>query len=155
MAPAKKELSPKREPPIQLRPGPELGRLIGDFAAQAGLPVNEACKRLIALALTSMDVRYHDLVGHLADAMGGAFVHACIHVQSALSGAALAGQPKRLEPERSLFILKVVQDLFLSKGRQLPDLQLWFLPEAEQATEQGPAWSSTQPKQDERVRARP
>src|SRR5947208_2347382 len=86
----------KQGPPLQFRPGVELERLVASFAAEHGLRPNEACKCLIALAITAMDVRYYGLMHQLAEAMGGAnaFVSACVHVQSRLDGAALmAGRP--------------------------------------------------------------
>jgi hypothetical protein len=129
----------KQAPPLQFRPGVELERLVESFAAERGLRPNEACKVLIALAITAMDVRYYGLMHQLAEAMGGAsaFVSACIHVQSRLEGAALmAGRPLWREPERSLFMLKIIQEFLQGKGLEVPTQGLWFLSQEEQAPPQ-------------------
>ena len=129
----------KQGPPLQFRPGVELERLVGSFASEHGLQPNEACKCLIALAITSMDVRYYALMNQLAETMGGAnaFVRACLHVRTSLDGAVLAmGRSLLLEPERSLFILRVVRELLTAKGLEVQTEGLWFLPQEEMAQPQ-------------------
>jgi hypothetical protein len=104
---------------------------------------------LVTLALSGLDLRYYTLVEQLADAMGGLspFVRACLYIKARLDGAVLVSRDFIKEPARSLFILKVVQEYLARHGRELPDMDLWFLNEqgdqsAEQPTEQG--WSSFQ-----------
>jgi hypothetical protein len=149
----KKDQSPKREPPVQLRPGPDLGRLLHEFATRHDLQPNEACKCLVVLALTEMDCRFYGLVNQLALAMGGsnAFVHACTHVQAALAGAGrLRGQPIRFDPERAVFILQTVRDFLADRGLQVEEHGLWFLPQ-EQGREEEPGQARTrQPHQSRR-----
>src|SRR6202035_434789 len=102
--------------------GVELEELVQKFAEQQDLQVNEACKALVALAVTAMDVRYYGLISQMAEKMGGvnAFVRACARVHVALEGAMLAtGRPLEDEPERSLFILKVVRDFLAARDIQV------------------------------------
>lgn len=124
----KREGGPGYEPTVQFRPPPTLAHLVRPFADRRGLALNEAYKDLAALAVVGLDVRYFDLVNQVALALGGAnaFVQACLNIHSALKGAALKGQTLTLEPERSQFILKVVQDFVEDTGRQLAQLDLWF-----------------------------
>jgi hypothetical protein len=108
---------------VQFRPGAELEEQIKAFAAKHDLQVNEACKVLVALAVSSMDVRYYDLINQMAEAMGGVnpFVRACVRVQAALEGAALAtGKPLQLESDGSRFILQVVKDNLGREGHSSP-----------------------------------
>jgi hypothetical protein len=114
---------------VQFRPGAELEEQIKTFAAKHDLQVNEACKVLVALAVSSMDVRYYDLINQMAEVMGGVnpFVRACVRVQAALEGAALAtGKPLQLEPERSEFIFQVAKDFLSAKGIQVRTEDPWF-----------------------------
>jgi hypothetical protein len=159
----KKAKTAKQGPPLQFRPGPDLERLVAEFAAQHGLQVNEAVKVLVALAVTALDRRYYSLMEQLAAVMGSgpsAFVRACIHIRTALDGGALAiGRPLQREPERSRLILQVVDNCLKSKGLEVRTDGLWFLPEmARQQQEVGekedaPEWSAFE-KVDERVRER-
>jgi hypothetical protein len=116
---------------VQFRPVPALAQLVRSVAERHGLALNETYKNLAAMAVVGLDVRYFDLVAQMAAAMGGAnaFVLACLQINATLNGAALAGQPYELEPDRSLFLLKLVKDFLEGSGRQLPDLDLWFLRE--------------------------
>jgi hypothetical protein len=132
MARVKKDESPKREPPVQLRTGPDLGRLLYEFSSRHNLQLNDACKRLVALALTELDCRFYDLVNQLAHAMGGsnAFVHACTHLQAALAGAGrLRGQPIRFDPERAVFVLQTIREFLSDRGLQVDESGLWFVAE--------------------------
>lgn len=140
MVQGKKGTRTKQGPPLQFRPGVELERLVTDFAAPQRLEPNEACKVLVALAVTGLDGRYYPLMRQLAEAMGGdtnAFTHACVHVKTAVDGAALAlGKPLHAEPERSRFILKVVVEFLSGKGMVAQTEGLWFLPAEEQRVEE-------------------
>ena len=131
MARKKSKTDPKQGPPFQFRPGAELESLVGAFASQHGLAVNEACKELVALAVTAMDARYYALMRQLAEAMGGAnaFVRACVHVHGRVEGAALADPKYRYEPGRARMIVKVVEEFVEAKGRRLSEDSLNFLPE--------------------------
>jgi hypothetical protein len=139
----RREGPPAYEPTVQFRPVPALSRMVKPLADSKGLALNEAYKNLAALAAVGLDVRYYDLVNQMAVAMGGvnAFVHACLKVYAALSGAAIAGRPYTVEPERSLFILDVVKEAVVGNGRQLPHLDLWFLTDEEKQ----PAAGAPQP----------
>src|SRR5438094_4402929 len=111
----------RRESALQLRPGPDLGRLLDEFAAAHNRSRNDACKELLSLAVTDLDRRYYTLLRQMADAMGGvhAFPRACVHVQNALAGAALAtGNTCWPEPERLRLILEVVTAFLASRGIQ-------------------------------------
>src|SRR5690242_9834648 len=102
-----------RESPIQFRPGTELGRLVTEFSAANRLSDPEACRCLIALAVTGMDARYYRLLRQLADgwSAGTDFARACVHVKTMLDGAALADGPNVfVEPRRSQLILQAVRD---------------------------------------------
>jgi hypothetical protein len=121
---------PVREPQIQVRLGTDLGQLVASFASKNGLTKNDACKCLIALAATAMDCRYYGLVHQMAGGMGGrhAFVRSCVHIQTALEGAVLAeGVELNAEPERSLFILKIVREYLLGKGMNVETAELSFV----------------------------
>lgn len=134
-----------REPPIQFRVGTEIRQLVRAFAAQHDLPLNEAAKYLVALAVTGLDFRHFGLVRQLAEATGGAnaFFRSCIHILTALEGGALAtGKPLQFEPERSRFILKVVRDFLSSRGREVQTPGLWF-PSEEEPLEQKEGQAST------------
>jgi hypothetical protein len=125
---------PKREPPIQIRPGPDLGRLLGDFAARYNVALNQACKCLVALALTELDCRFYPLLHQLAEAMGGAdaFTRACTHVRAALEGGARArGAPLLYDPDRATFVVQTVRDFLTTRGMELQDHGLSFVPQEE------------------------
>lgn len=130
----------KREAPIQFRPGAELGHLIGAFAAEHGLHLNEACKSLIALSVVGLDCRFYDLMHQMADAMGGpnAFVRSCVHVDAALKGASRArGRPIQLDPERAEFVRQTVHDFLVGRGIQFQEKGFWLLPEPREPAELG------------------
>lgn len=135
MARRKAEKESRRESPIQFRPGSELGHLIDSFASGHGLSVAEACRVLIALAVTEMDCRYFELIHQMGKAIGGesGFVRACVHVHTALAGARrMSNLPLQVDPERSLFIERTVHDFLAARGLQGQARGLWFVPEREQ-----------------------
>jgi hypothetical protein len=120
----------KQGPPFQFRPGPDLEQAVTDFGRLCGLNANDACKVLVALAVTAMDLRFFPLVRPMAEALGGAhaFPRACVRISGALDGARRAtGQPLQLDPERALFILGTVQDYLATKGLTMPEQDFWFL----------------------------
>jgi hypothetical protein len=131
----RKQDTPRRDAPIQFRPSSELGQLITGFAEKHRLDVSESCKCLLALAVTSMDCRFYDLVRQMADAMGGTspFARSCIHVHTALAGAERRA-PFQDDSERALFILQTVRDNLATKGLQVREAGLWFLPPQEKTT---------------------
>jgi hypothetical protein len=132
-----KQGAPGRDAPIQFRPSSELGQFITGFAEKHRLDVSESCKCLLALAATSMDCRFYDLVRQMADAMGGTspFVRSCVHVHTALAGAErLRRAPFQDDSERALFILQTVRDYLATKGLQAREEGLWFLPPREKTT---------------------
>jgi hypothetical protein len=141
-----------------MRPGPDLGRLVGEFAGRHGLPVNEGCKCLIALAVIGLDGRFYPLLHRLAEAMGGsnAFVRACTHVSAAVEGAGrLRGVPLQFDPERAVFVRQTVHDFLRERGLREEEAALWFVPDADrqpQADGPGPRGNEAQ---GERARARP
>jgi hypothetical protein len=100
-----------------------------DFSSANGLTAPEACRCLIALAVNEMDVRYYLLVRQLAEVLDGGseFGRACAHVKAMVDGAALAaGRAYINEPERSNFILKIVQEALAQKGKPIEVRGLWF-----------------------------
>jgi hypothetical protein len=125
---------PKREPPIQIRPGPDLGRLLGEFAARYKVALNQACKCLVALAVTELDSRFYPLLHQLAEAMGGAdaFTRACTHVRAALEGGVRArGEPLLYDPDRATFVVQTVRDFLTARGMELHDHGLSFVRQEE------------------------
>lgn len=135
--PKKASSTPRRESPIQFRPGTELGQLVTDFSRSQGLKEGEACRRLIALAVTGMDGRYYPLIRQFAEGAGPArdFVRACAQVKSMVDGAALAGADEvGAEPGRSRFIFRIVKEALTSKGIELEAGGLWFATQAPAAT---------------------
>jgi hypothetical protein len=134
MAATRRSKPPKREAPIQIRPGPDLGRLLAEFTSRYNLHLNEACKCLVALALTELDSRFYPLLHQLAEAMGGAnaFVRACTHVRAALEGGARArGEPLLHDPGRAKFVVQTVRDFLTARGMVLHDHGLSFVPQEE------------------------
>lgn len=129
------EKSPRQEPPLQFRAGPDLAPLIHGFASEHRVTANEASKALAALALAELDCRYFSLVRQLGDALGGSvnsFVRACLDVRSALRGAAVSrGRPLCSEPERSVFIASFIRDFLAARGVELQTDDLWFMPVSE------------------------
>jgi hypothetical protein len=155
----KSSTKPKQGPPLQFRAGTELQALVDGFAALRKMTRNESCKVLVTIAVTGLDLRYFTLIEQLARVMGGLspIVRACLYIKGRLDGAVLASRDFLKEPNRSLFILKVVKEYLEAHGRELPVLDLWFLNEqsnqsAEQPTEQ--CWSSFQQQEDEQARVR-
>jgi hypothetical protein len=150
--------TPTQGPPLQFRPGVQLEELVQNFATTYGLQPNEACKALVALAVTEMDCRFYKWLRQLATAMGGphAFVLACAHVHAAVDGAGrMRGAPLLADPERARFILHTVRDFLASRGLQVDEAELSFLGEAP-VNEQGETvpeliWQSFQ-RVPERVR---
>ena len=139
MSRPRKQQSQVRESPIQFRPGAELGQLVASLAAKYGLQTPEACRMLIALAVTEMDSRFFGLMQQMAVAMGGenAFLHACVHVHTALQGARRAtSSPLQREAERASFILTTVQDFLANKGQSVKTEGLWFLPDTPPVSEE-------------------
>src|SRR5581483_5843756 len=111
----------------QLRPGPDLGRLIAEFATAYELEINEACKCLVALAVTTLDARYYGLVEQMASAIGGkhAYVRASVYIQAALQGAGHAtGYSLGTDSERGLFIAQIVRDFLSQRGQELSERSL-------------------------------
>jgi hypothetical protein len=109
------------------------------FAADHGLQVNEACKVLVALAVTALDARYYGLMRQLADVMGGAnaFVRACVHVHAALAGARRAtGRPLLREAERLPHIVATIEAALAENGLAVQTRGLWFLSDQETASEE-------------------
>jgi hypothetical protein len=136
---------PKRKPPIQFRAESDLGQPVRDFAAEHGLPLNEACKVLVALAVNELDRRHYRLVRQLADAMAGrnAVPRACYHIYTALQGARrVTDSPLQLDPERAYFIIWTVHDYLVGKGLPVEGLDISFLPVAGEAQESQPAEST-------------
>ena len=122
--------SASKESPIQFRPGTELGQRVAEFSSQHRLTAPDACRCLIALAVNEMDARYYALIRQLADVLEGGteFVRACGHVKAMVDGAALAaGRTYASEPERSKFILKIVQEVLVQKGKTADTSGLWFV----------------------------
>jgi hypothetical protein len=118
-----------REAPIQFRPGTDLGRRVTQFSSEHRLSDPESCRRLIALAVNEMDGRLYGLVRQLAEAMADEmdFVRACIHIKTMVDGAALADEQRvSSEPNRSLFILKIVKEAMGKKGHSVDTRGLWF-----------------------------
>ncbi len=139
MARAKKKRAPKQGPPLQFRPGAELERLVVDFAARHHIESNEACKALVALAVTGLDARYYGLMRQLADALGGtnAFIRACVRVDTALHAARRAsGRLMQLDPERALFIQDTVREFLVDNGAEASQAVLAFLPDQRTTTEE-------------------
>jgi hypothetical protein len=86
------------------------------------LTAPEACRRLIALAVSDLDARYYPLVRQLADGLGwGAdFARACVHLKAMLDGAILAAPTTASsELERSRFVLKVIKETLGQRGLPL------------------------------------
>jgi hypothetical protein len=102
----------KQGPPVAFRPGPELERLVGEFASSRGIGINDAYKQLAALAVVGLDVGFYDLLAHLAARLTGqnAFVRAVAHVQAALTAAVRVDPLYAREPERMRFVIKTVLD---------------------------------------------
>jgi hypothetical protein len=131
MTSKKKNQSPTRVPPVQMRSGPELGQMLQEFAAQHNLQVNEACKCLVALAVTGLDRRFYELLKQLALGMGGAnaFVRACVYVHTSLEGAGrLQGRPIQFDPPRAGFILQTVSDFLAARQLRVEKRGLESLP---------------------------
>ncbi len=144
----------RQGPPLQFRPGPELGRLIDAFASEHALQPNEACKVLVSLAVNELDCRYYQLLRRLAEVMGGggAFPQACSYVRASLEGARrFSGQPLQLDPDRAAFIVRTVREEVERKGHQVAEVSLWFLPEAPQVPAE-PIGPGQQPKAEPRRR---
>jgi hypothetical protein len=128
----------KQEPPHQFRPGIDLDPLIAAFASEHGLVVNEACKVLVALAVTEMDRRFYGLMLQLAEAMGGVnpFPRACAHIHTSLQAARRAtDRLLQSDPERALFILSTVRDFLATMGRTIQGESYCFLPPGSQREE--------------------
>ncbi len=133
MARPKKQRTQKRETPVQFRPGSELGHLVATFAALHSLQLPEACRSLIALAVSAMDIRFFSLVHQMAEALDGenAFTRACVHINTALEGARRAtGNPMQADPERALFIVETVRSFLRDRGLAVREEDLCFLPES-------------------------
>lgn len=129
MARKKHSTGQKQGPPIQFRPGVELEQLVITFAAGCSLPANEACKVLVALAVSEMDCRHYPLIAQLAEVIGGAnaFPRACNHVHVSLQGARrMAQRPLQADPGRTLFIVQTVRDYIANKGLALEERDLWY-----------------------------
>lgn len=142
----KKDQTPKREAPLQFRPGPDLDRLIGVFARRHSLQANEACRRLVALAVLDMDGRFYDVVAQMAEVLGGAdaFTRACVYVHAALVGARTAtGSALQHDPERARFIQQTVRHYLGQQGRQLRG-SLAFIEEQPREEQEEGGWSSEQ-----------
>jgi hypothetical protein len=123
--------TPRRESPIQFRPGSDLGHRVTQFSATHGLADAEACRNLIALAVSEMDCRYYPLVRQFADGMGAGmdFVRACIHIKAMIDGAALAAGPVVWsERDRAQFILKIVTKGLAERGVSVNTADLPFPP---------------------------
>lgn len=112
----------KQGPPVTFRPGPELEQLVTGFAAARRLRPNEVFKNLAALAVAGLDVRYFDLMSHMAGRMTGsnAFVRAALHVNAAVLGAVRSEGRVRPDPERSVFVIGTVQEYVSNSGGTLP-----------------------------------
>ena len=112
----------KQGPPVTFRPGPELEQLVTGFATARGLRPNEVFKNLAALAVAGLDVRYFDLMSHMAGRMTGSntFVRAALHIRTALLGAVRSEGRVRPDPERSLFVTRTVQEYVSNSGGTLP-----------------------------------
>jgi hypothetical protein len=122
----------RRESPIQFRPGTELGQLVTEFSAANRLSDPEACRCLIALAVTGMDGRYYRLLRQFADGAEGGkdFVRACVHVKTMLDGAAITGGQEVLnEPRRTDLIVRIVRDALEPRGIALDTSGFWFAEE--------------------------
>jgi hypothetical protein len=82
------------------------------------------------LAVVTLDCRYYGLVRQMADAIGGSkpFVSACLRVNAALEGAAVAtSRPCIPEETRPGFILRVAQGVLTGQGKSVDTSGLNFL----------------------------
>ncbi len=108
----------RREPPVQFRPGVELMQLVQAIAALHALDINEAYKRLAALAVSGMDVRYYALIDEMAAAMSGSssFTRCCSHIHTSLQTAGrLQDEIPMDENTRTAFILSTIEEIRTSK----------------------------------------
>lgn len=115
---AKKRKPPVTAPsdsPIQYRPGHLLADLLDKFAGDWQVSVNEASRRLAALAAHQLDARHHDLVREYAEKMYGTndFVDACqrisIELQAADTARIKVGAQRMAEEERQAEIVNIVR----------------------------------------------
>ena len=141
------ERKTKQVPPWQFRPSPDLRELVGQFAVSNQLGPNEACKVLVALAMSELDYRHFGLIRQLAEALGGpdAFVRACTHIRSALEGARRATRnPIQVDPKHAVFIIETVQESLAAKGIQIQMRCLLFRPDelTEIQVSDGTSWQS-------------
>lgn len=157
--PRKREKGAKRESPVQFRLESDLGRLVHGFAQRHGLSANDAAKSLIALAVVTLDCRYYGLVRQMADVIGGSkpFVSACLRVNAALEGAAVAtSRPSIPEDARPGFILRVAQGVLAEQGKSVDTSGLDFLmggtATSETATAEMPAVDQTPQRIDRSAR---
>jgi hypothetical protein len=113
---AKQEIDP-RQPPIQYRAGPLLGRWIAEYTAAWHTNDNEAARRLAALAACRLDISCYKLLVQLAEALaplGGKpdFIQACDHIRTAIDSgnrARMALEKQVLcEAETVVFIQQTV-----------------------------------------------
>ncbi len=133
MAKKKARGGQKQGPPLQFRPGVELEQMLSAFAGEHDLPLNDACKFLVALAVAELDCRFFRLIKEMSQAMGGAnaFPRSCDHIRISLEAARRAtGMPLHLDPERAWFIRQTARDYIAARGLPVEGVGLWFLPEA-------------------------
>lgn len=109
----------KQSPPVAFRPPPDLDRLVGNFCAARGRPVNETYKDLAALAVVGLDARYLDSIDQFAGCLAGphAFVRAVLDLHSALTAVAAVDVNCRREPERTNRFISTLNERLTSLGQ--------------------------------------